>query len=93
MPIIVIVISVVVGAMLGVAATLFVFGVAGMVVAAIRWLLTPPPPPPPADPCPTCTRLQSLWDSMSKLEQLIAFADFAAASLLCTLTGCPGLNL
>ena len=58
-----IVIAVVLGAAIGVAVTLFVAGIAGMFVAALRWGLTPPPPPPPADPCPTCTRLQALWDT------------------------------
>src|SRR5262249_19140647 len=59
----------------------------GFIVAAIRFFITPPPPPPPGAPCATCFQLQELWASMSWLEKVASFANFAAAALICQATG------
>ena len=72
---------------------LLAWGLIGFAVAAIRFFLTPPAAPPPGTPCARCIQLQELWDSMFWLEKGASLGNFVVAAIVCSATGCGGLNL
>ena len=75
-----------------VAVLVFAWGILGLIVGVIHFVLWPPPPPPPG-PCENCARMQALWDDMNGVEHAFAFANFLTISAICAASRCGWLNL